>query len=1324
MCGITVVGRLTILGRLVAIAALALMASGARLILPVPAAPPAAQAQDEPVLTVTLFSSSLTFRTVPSTAVTAELVRPDGRKVSGTGISGEDGVAQVMFFAAGGPFGGGGAGAVVRPGDSIVLSRDGARPLKVTVPAFGADIDVAADRVAGTAPPGAAVQVEVTYGDNAPTTVTRTATAAADGTFGLSLAGEADLPPGAAWGAASFTTGERYRYVAQFAALSADLTISARGMRGRATPGTRVGLTVTKPGGATNMFAPVEVVNGVNYVIGAGGGPGGPGPSPAAIATGDTVAVTTTVASGVPQALGATVEPITILMDANADEVSGMGPADKDLVVTAESMENESARLSARSDGAGAYRVSTGGQADLGSGWRVRASYEAAPGVRVGAIAVAPKIRVGVDLALGQGRAKPGQSFTVTLRSGAGTVKGEQVVTAGDLGDYALFFGLGGPGEQATPQLGDQVEIAYSAADPTVLRVPRLSARTDVAGDAIAGDAQPGARLRVQVDGSPGATAVVDADGTGAYRAPLSGGFDLKRPANGAVYLMLPNGNEFYTTWAATRLTVTPGNTIGDNFVFGNGPAGRRVRAELLAPDGKTVASAETTVFTGIFFFGPGGGGGAGPQFFLTLADITGTPVDMRPGDKVRVVAGDDTTELVVPPLDAVVFVRQDTVAGHSAPNAVVRLAVAQSLTSLNLQVETRADANGNFAYNFGGQLDLHYGDFIQLATDVADHIVQTFVIAPGLFLDLDQASLLGSLAPDVAVTTTLARGGRTIAETTTETDAGGFMATQFADAGGDPVVILPGDVIEVKVSGGVAEGLTLTVPELTITWDLGADTVGGRATPGGALTMLAQDAYFREGTLGFAQAWPELTAGGTYAAEFVPGVNVRPGSRFTALYRPPAGHYVQRTRTVPILNAEHGGPNACGFADVRSDMTAGLFNAANARLAAASARARFDGYFSALWRDGADALAMTGGGQTIRAQLGTPSAEIALPGLNLQVDWQTGSLTGTGPADTAFLIGPAVPCPQQQAPGGLTIQIGGGFGFAGRTQGDGTLQGFVPPFLRDPGAGIEVSFYAPTDHRYFRHIYRALGRVFIRTARVTGQANTLQPITAILRSSGGAERGRFQTTASASGAFEGEFKTTAGAAVSSQPGDAVALQASGGEVIIPVEDISFDWSPGNTQLTGRAPAGRAIQLLLRLGDGRTFQIPRTADAGGGFRFTPDDVPPRADWSLRDVAGVRIVLTTPNGHQVIDQTASFEAGPEPTRWKIFLPAAYNRVTARAALDATRTVRAVAVKPGIEGWRWLGGIMTGGARFDGRPRDGRWPALPHRIEGYSQRMPGR
>ena len=45
-----------------------------------------------------------------------------------------------------------------------------------------------------------------------------------------------------------------------------------------------------------------------------------------------------------------------------------------------------------------------------------------------------------------------------------------------------------------------------------------------------------------------------------------------------------------------------------------------------------------------------------------------------------------------------------------------------------------------------------------------------------------------------------------------------------------------------------------------------------------------------------------------------MPRIDVRPGSRFFALYRPPQGHYVLRTRTVPILNAEHTGPNACGY--------------------------------------------------------------------------------------------------------------------------------------------------------------------------------------------------------------------------------------------------------------------------------------------------------------------------------------------------------------------------------------------------------------------------
>ncbi|MBK8541829.1 MAG: hypothetical protein IPL60_17795 [Ardenticatenia bacterium] len=65
-----------------------------------PGGRPAAQAQSPapPQVTVNLYSSSLLFRTLPATLVTAELTGPKGRKAEGVGVGDAQGVAQVGFI--------------------------------------------------------------------------------------------------------------------------------------------------------------------------------------------------------------------------------------------------------------------------------------------------------------------------------------------------------------------------------------------------------------------------------------------------------------------------------------------------------------------------------------------------------------------------------------------------------------------------------------------------------------------------------------------------------------------------------------------------------------------------------------------------------------------------------------------------------------------------------------------------------------------------------------------------------------------------------------------------------------------------------------------------------------------------------------------------------------------------------------------------------------------------------------------------------------------------------------------------------------------------
>ncbi|MFN8423043.1 MAG: hypothetical protein U0470_06520 [Anaerolineae bacterium] len=72
---------------------------------------------------------------MPLTPVSAELSDAAGKKKDeGIGVAGADGTATVQFILGDDP---------IRPGD-VALSRNGGKPLRVTVPALSAAADAAA----------------------------------------------------------------------------------------------------------------------------------------------------------------------------------------------------------------------------------------------------------------------------------------------------------------------------------------------------------------------------------------------------------------------------------------------------------------------------------------------------------------------------------------------------------------------------------------------------------------------------------------------------------------------------------------------------------------------------------------------------------------------------------------------------------------------------------------------------------------------------------------------------------------------------------------------------------------------------------------------------------------------------------------------------------------------------------------------------------------------------------------------------------------------------------------------------------------------------
>ena len=1221
-------------------------------------------AQDEPGqamnVEAAMWSNTVVWRTTPSTVVRVEI--REGDEVRGRSpqrVSDESGRVELPLRPA---FGGGGrpGGGFnfqpvgVTPGLDLVFMPQGAEEVKVTVPDLAAGIDIADDLILGRAPAGGELLVQVLEGPGITDALTQTLTAGGDGSFAMSLAGTADAQPGHA-GSVTWEDEFDNTFHAFFAALTVDVTIGARNVSGVASPGDEVAVTLTGDDGSAKGSSSATLIGDYEYSLpqggfgggGGPGGPGGPGNQFGPIAVGDEISVTqSSEIPGASLTLSGRIEDITI------DNVSPPDRLVQGRTVPGAAVEIEAFppfdgavhTASGTADEDGLYVVEVAGADGMGPGWRLRASYVVVPGLRVRAVEAIEQVRVGVHQQVVQGVADPGSTITVTLRAPDGTVKDTDTDNVNNAGNFGVGFG----GEDGL-QIGDRVEVAFVAGDPVIVNVEAISARTNHQADQITGEAPNGAEV-ILTQGTGGnqvqVSAPVKIDGS--YEASFAGVRDIQPPMNGQMVARLLSGHELFTTWAAVRMTTE----IGESFLTGNGPQNRSVAVQLVDADGVTiVADGSDDIGGGGGGFGPGGGfggGGGGGNWFIQFTDDAGDPVGVRAFDIIRATVGDDVFEITVPELRGVAFVQDDLINGETTGARDVDVSIFRPLLSDTAEMTVTSADDGSFSADFAETFDLQYNDVLTFSTREQDHNINSQNFVPGLRLNLDSGELQGSWRPNEQVIVQMKdAAGNTRFNTVASTDEDAIFGVTFED-GGQRLTPDVGDLVTMQPVGS-GERLELTIPVLEVDLDKETDVIGGRTEPGGHLEVFVTNLYQRPpnfgggpggpgGSGGFGQQFgndePEINPDGTWTAEFENPFDVIPGTAVTTAYRVPVGHIVFKQRYEPMLNVQHGGANACGVTnEPLAAASAELVDAASV-VADASGNAGFNSAFSLVMSDEEGKPALSAPGHVVRGVMGDETAEITLPEITINVNWDNGQMQGTGPAG---LIGTI------KWPAGDCLNPGGPTRFF-LVNPQGNFQTFIQGGLRQPGDGFEIAFFTEEGHRFYRQIFRSLGQVYVHTDRVVGRAIAGQPVAITVLDGSGAEKGSATTIASTDGRFGADVSDGEGNQVTMEPGDTVRLVASGETVEIPVEELNFDWSPG-TDIAGQAVPDREVEIVMQLADGRIVDVERRAGSDGRLRYGASDVPPRATWSLADVVGVRLVVTLDSLHQILAEAGDVSAIP-------------------------------------------------------------------------------
>lgn len=446
-----------------------------------------------------------------------------------------------------------------------------------------------------------------------------------------------------------------------------------------------------------------------------------------------------------------------------------------------------------------------------------------------------------------------------------------------------------------------------------------------------------------------------------------------------------------------------------------------------------------------------------------------------------------------------------------------------------------------------------------------------------------------------------------------------GLYSLDAVDADGQPVPIAAGDRVKVAVEGGAA--IEDSVPQLTIAGDADTDVVSGTAEPGAAITVTVTTGL---GTAGVSQA-AVADSGGRYSVAFAGRADLQAGSNLRADHV--RGRFTFRAER-PLteqLNVRLYGATVGGLGPNGAVVRAELRRAGQA-VGTGQGAAAFLGLYTLTLADPGGAETPVQPGDVLSVAIGgLPVVAYTVPALPVTPDPATDSVAGTAPAGATVRVtaGTGAGAPAQTTTAGADGRYS--VAFAGTVDiAPGTV-GQVAVVERRQGLDINVT-------RAW-----AVTRLTVRLgeAGVTGIAAPGDPIRLTLRDAQGVGKARATAAVDAGDAtFEATLASAAGAPVEVVPTYTLEHRRTGESIDLPIPRLTAEVDPGADRVAGQAPAGVALAVTAGyFFNQRTLTVTAGADGRytAEFAGTPDIVPG---------SPVTLLLTTPDGHQVILATAA------------------------------------------------------------------------------------
>lgn len=562
-----------------------------------------------------------------------------------------------------------------------------------------------------------------------------------------------------------------------------------------------------------------------------------------------------------------TEQAVNITAQANiiTDVVQGTGPANSVLL-----LEIENCSQKTITDALGNYASSFAGRYDIKRLATIRVIHYYPGGNAERLYHDVPGIDVNVNYSHVSGYTTPLTPLTVTLKDSSQAVKATVNLTSEDDGyfyriftdpDLGQIFILPGYVIEMTPQMGQAFTVT----------IPEITTQANPATDIIQGKGPANSSLVFWCEGNQ---LTVDTDAQGNYSANFTGRADLSR--GGSIYVSYYNADTNRIIWYFT----VPYLYVVINRDRVSGATTPNTSTTVTLKDASQIVKATTTLVSD-----------TDGDIQVLFKDQSNNPVLIIGGYTVQMVpqAG-ETLTLNVPEFTVQANTTTDTIQGKGPASSTFYVLIEDYFTGEACLVQPVTDVQGNYTANLAGQIDIQRFTYMEIYYSNPDgNVVCMAYFVPGVEVTVNSNRVSACTTPNTVCTWTLKDASQSVKATGTKnSNYYGFVSYNFTDQGGNAVMILPGDNVQLVPQTG--ETFSVNVVELTAVVNLANDTVQGKAPANSTLKVFVNDDFLNV----------TADALGNYTANFIGKADIVRDDWIEIQYRNADGHLIQLAFSLP----------------------------------------------------------------------------------------------------------------------------------------------------------------------------------------------------------------------------------------------------------------------------------------------------------------------------------------------------------------------------------------------------------------------------------------